>query len=266
MSIDTTLELFVTWGVVATYLGLIALDLFRPARAYPHVRGWRAIGVASFVMFNAIGMTAPFLWDELLATHRLVDLSALPFGAQALVGLLAYELLGYGWHRLLHGVPALWRIHQTHHAAERVDVFGAFFFHPLGALGWTLITSLALVWMVGLVPEAALVAATVTGILATFQHANLRTPRWLGYLIARPEMHALHHARGVHRHNYGDIALFDMIFGTWQNPASVDGVEAGLVDGGSLRLTDLLLGRDLLAERAPADEKNEARPSRVPAT
>src|SRR5690606_15249601 len=119
----------------------------------------------------------------------------------------------------LHAVPWLWRIHQTHHAAERVDVFGAFWVHPVGALGGTLVTSISLVGVVGLAPTAAVLAATLAGIVAMLGHANLRTPQWLGYLIARPEMHALHHERGVHRYNYADLAFVDMLFGTWRNPA-----------------------------------------------
>ena len=53
---------------------------------------------------------------------------------------------------------------------------------------------------------------------AAFQHANLRTPRWLGYLIQRPESHSVHHARGVHAFNYCDFPLIDMLFGTLRNP------------------------------------------------
>jgi sterol desaturase/sphingolipid hydroxylase (fatty acid hydroxylase superfamily) len=30
--------------------------------------------------------------------------------------------------------------------------------------------------------------------------------------------HALHHERGVHAYNYGDIALWDMVFGTFKDP------------------------------------------------
>ena len=50
---------------------------------------------------------------------------------------------------------------------------------------------------VGLTPEAVLVVNIFSTFRAMFTHANIRTPRWLGYLIARPEMHAIHHERGV---------------------------------------------------------------------
>ncbi|MCB9611753.1 MAG: sterol desaturase family protein [Sandaracinus sp.] len=255
------LDLFLAWGSLAVLAVLVLLDFVAPARAFPAVRGWRLVGALSTALFFAVGTYAPFLWDELLASHRLVDLTSWPFVAQAFVGLLAYELVGYVWHRLLHAVPWLWRFHQMHHAAERFDVFGANYFHPVDMLGWAFATSLGLVWLVGLAPEAALFAANFAMILATFQHANLRTPRWLGYVIARPEMHAVHHRRGLHHGNFGDIALFDQLFGTWHNPEHFD-APVGLVDGGSLD-PDLLLGRDLLAkdERAVASGRPSLNPT-----
>lgn len=78
----------------------------------------------------------------------------------------------------------------------------------------------------------------------TATHANLRTPQWLGYFVARPEMHAAHHERGVHRSNYCDLPLIDMIFGTYNNPKSAPR-EAGFFDGASDRIGSLLAGRKI---------------------
>ena len=72
----------------------------------------------------------------------------------------------------------------------------------------------------------------------------MRTPRWLGWFIARPEMHAAHHERGVHRSNYCDLPLIDMIFGTWNNPKTAP-KEAGFYDGASSELGALLVGKKL---------------------
>ncbi|MFL6655415.1 MAG: sterol desaturase family protein, partial [Sulfurifustis sp.] len=55
---------------------------------------------------------------------------------------------------------------------------------------------------------------------------NIRTPRWLGYFIQRPESHCIHHQRGVHGYNYADVPLWDMLFGSFRNPQSWSG-EAG---------------------------------------
>jgi sterol desaturase/sphingolipid hydroxylase (fatty acid hydroxylase superfamily) len=49
------------------------------------------------------------------------------------------------------------------------------------------------------------------------------TPRWVGYIVQRPEMHRLHHERGKHTNNFGDIVIGDVLFGTCRNPARYDG-------------------------------------------
>ena len=74
---------------------------------------------------------------------------------------------------------------------------------------------LMLVGVFGVSLEAAIPISVMAAFCSMFQHANLRTPRWLGYLITRPESHAMHHARGVHQGNYGDVPWFDMLFGTF---------------------------------------------------
>ena len=67
---------------------------------------------------------------------------------------------------------------------------------------------------------------------------------WLGLLVQRPESHAVHHQRGIHRHNYGDVPWFDMLLGTYRNPARAPD-EAGFFDGASSRIGSLLIGRKL---------------------
>jgi sterol desaturase/sphingolipid hydroxylase (fatty acid hydroxylase superfamily) len=216
-----------------------------PARAYPARPRWRLRGVVAIAVYFALATALPMLWDEALATYRIFDLTGLGLGLGAFVGVLVVELFQYVWHRTMHAVPFLWRwFHQMHHSAERIDVFGALYFSPLDVLGFTLASSLALVLVVGLSPEATTLATLIVTWLAFFQHANIRTPRWLGYFVQRPESHALHHARGVHRYNYADIPLFDLLFGTFRNPARVD-APAGFYDGASERVAEMLIGRDV---------------------
>ena len=57
-------------------------------------------------------------------------------------------------------------------------------------------------------------------------HWNVSTPAWLGYLIQRPESHCVHHQHGLHRYNYADLPVWDMLFGTFRNP---DGGRASVV-------------------------------------
>src|SRR3546814_20817187 len=84
--------------------------------------------------------------------------SALPFALQLVTGFLVLELGVYLWHRTMHNSEPLWRaMHQMHHSAERVDIWGAFYFHPLDMVGWAFLGSLCLVGVVGLTPDATLI-------------------------------------------------------------------------------------------------------------
>ena len=202
-------------------------------------------------LFSPWPPRSPSVWDEWLGAHRLIDATSLGTWAGAAVGVLSLNVFIYAWHRIVHANDFLWRwLHQMHHSAERIDVAGTFYFSPLDTVGWTAIGSLGLVWAVGLTPEAALVANLFATFMAMFTHANIRTPHWLGYLIARPEMHAIHHERGAHASNYCDLPFIDKLFGTYRNPEKFEG-EAGFYDGASLRVKDMLLGRDV-STPAPA--------------
>lgn len=68
--------------------------------------------------------------------------------------------------------------------------------------------------------------------------------RWLGYVIQRPEAHAVHHGRGIHAYNYGDLPLRDLLFGTFRNPERFD-QPTGFWDGASEKMGAMLLGRDV---------------------
>jgi sterol desaturase/sphingolipid hydroxylase (fatty acid hydroxylase superfamily) len=242
----------ISLAVFALYGALIAWEAVAPARPLPVVKGWRLRGLLAFAAYFFVSSYLPLLWGEHLARYQLLDLSSVGTWGGAAIGLLVYELGVYVWHRSMHASDWLWlRFHQMHHSAERLDTFGAFWFSPLDMIGWTALFSICLSLLVGLTPEATTVVMLATTFLSTFQHSNLRTPRWLGYVIQRPESHSRHHERGVHAGNYSDLPLFDILFRTFHNPRQF-AEQAGFADGASSRLTDLLLARDVSGARASA--------------
>jgi sterol desaturase/sphingolipid hydroxylase (fatty acid hydroxylase superfamily) len=185
----------------------------------------------------------PYLIAPAIAPLQVADLSGLGLWGAALA-MLVYQLLGYVYHRGMHASNTLFRVmHQTHHSAERLDTASAFFFGPLDAVGWTLVSSVALT-LFGITPEATVAFVLSGTFLAVFQHANLRTPRWLGYFIQRPESHSHHHGRGIHRNNYADLPIIDLMFGTFQNPEDF-APATGFYDGASARVLDLLRFADV---------------------
>ncbi len=235
--------------VIALYAGLLLWEKAAPGRALPYVRGWRTRGLIAFGVYFYLSSYLPLLWDGYLAQLRLFDLTGLGTAGGAVVGLLLIELVIYAWHRTMHGFSPLWRVfHQMHHSAERLDVYGAFYFSPFDMAAFTFLASLCLVLVVGVTPEAATIILLATTFMGIFQHANIRTPHWLGYVIQRPESHTVHHGRGIHAYNYSDLPLFDIVFDTFRNPVTYEN-RTGFYPGASARVADMLLFKDINKNR-----------------
>lgn len=225
----------------------IAVDFVIGRRRQPGVRGWRLRAVllssAMFLFVMQVGEG----WGLLLGQAHLLDGYRLGAAGGAIVGILTYELVHYWYHRAVHRWGWLWRFvgHQLHHSAERIDAFGAFYGHPLDFALFTTWSVLVFYGLLGLSPEAAAIGGAFLAFNGVFQHANIATPRWLGYLIQRPESHRVHHARGVHHYNYSDLPILDMLFGTFRNPRDVSELKHGFYDGASARIGEMLIGRDV---------------------
>ncbi|MBX9460149.1 MAG: sterol desaturase family protein [Brevundimonas sp.] len=71
----------------------------------------------------------------------------------------------------------------------------------------------------------------------------MRSPWWLGFFVQRPEMHRVHHERGVHANNYG-LPLWDILFGTWRNPRTAPG-ECGFTEDKERMIGQMLLLKDV---------------------
>jgi sterol desaturase/sphingolipid hydroxylase (fatty acid hydroxylase superfamily) len=243
----TPLELLldpITLTILAMFAALALVEHFFPGRLLPRVPGWRVRALAVFTVYFLLSSYLPLLWADALAPLQVFDLSGWPTLAAAALGLFVYELFAYAYHRGMHSVNAWFQVsHQMHHSAERLDVYGAFWFSPLDIVGWTLVPSVALT-LLGLPPAAATTTILAITFLGIFQHANLRTPRWLGYLVQRPESHTIHHARGIHAKNYADLPLIDMLFGSFENPHGYEHA-TGFWHGASARVLDMLLARDV---------------------
>lgn len=259
--VPTPLEILldpVSLSVLGMYALLMALEAAAPGRPLPRVAGWRARAGLSFVGYFYLSSYLPLWLEPWLSPHTLFDLSSFGAGWGAVVGLLVYEFGGYFWHRAMHASELLWRyVHQMHHSAERLDAASAFYFSPLDMTGWTLVSSLSLGLVLGLDPQATTYTLFAVTFMGIFQHTNLRTPRWLGYLVQRPESHTVHHGRGVHAHNYADLPLLDLVFGTFVNPKGFEH-PTGFYPGASARVGAMLLGRDVSKASL---EASEPRPS-----
>ncbi len=235
----------ISLGVLALYLFLMTWENATPARELPKIRGWIPRALGAFVVYFFLSTYLLLLWDGYLAQYQLLSLGEINIYAGALIGVLVFEGVLYAWHRTMHNTRWLWlTFHQMHHSAERMDTFGAFYFSPLDMIGFTFIGSLSLSVIVGLPAESITLYLFITVFLAIFQHANIKTPQWLGYIIQRPESHSVHHEEGIHAFNYSDLPIFDILFGTFRNPNNFS-LKSGFYTGASARIPEMMIFKDI---------------------
>ena len=249
MKYPTPLELLldpVSLIIIAMYIGLYIWEsVFPRNKNLPKIKYATLRGLLSFGVFFYLSSYLPILTDGFLAKYQLVDLSSLPFLGQVLIGLLCYQLFLYVWHKSMHGSDTLWKVfHQMHQSSERMDIPSTFYFSPMDMIGFTLLGSIVFALLIGVSASAITAIILSLNFLSIFQHANISTPRWLGYIIQRPEQHAIHHEQGVHQYNYSDFPIYDLMFGTFKNPKKFDR-ETGFYNGASNRIKDMLFFKDV---------------------
>jgi sterol desaturase/sphingolipid hydroxylase (fatty acid hydroxylase superfamily) len=243
------METVLTLLIPITFLLFVVLERVRPARELPEVKRWLLKGFVFFVVSGAINGVIPAVAAAALGKYSFAGGAKLPLVLGAVVAFALGDLGAYWVHRGMHNSHFVWRwTHQMHHSAERLDMAGAVYFHPFDIALQAAPPAVAAV-LLGLSPDAAALAGYIGFFYGMFQHLNVRTPVWLGYLIQRPEAHSVHHARGVHAYNYGNLPLWDLLFGTFRNPATFT-AQAGFWDGASKRVAAMLAGRDV-AEPPP---------------
>ncbi len=234
--------------VPVTYFVFLVTERLWPARQFPPRPGWQWIGIGFLVLVMTISTVVPLLVPgEWLAQHRLFDGTGLGVAGGTLVGIVVLEGVVYAWHRSAHTLGVLWRgFHQMHHGPQRVDIAGSLVFHPTEIVVQTLLQLAVTVIVLGLDPLAAALTGYFVAFNSFFQHWNVRTPQWIGYLIQRPEAHCVHHRLGLHYYNFADLTAWDMLFGTFRNPREFRG-ECGFAAGADRKMGPMLAFADVNA-------------------
>lgn len=244
-------EVLMTWIDIVFWASLALLplfliaDAFYRARRYDTPRFWRIRALAVTLLAIALSFVVPMGWARVFGERTLFNLSALGTAGGAVAGIVIYELAHYWYHRTIHRNDTMWRLfHQMHHSPESLDAWGAYYLAPTDVAMFVTLQTLVFGPILGVSLGAAMIGNLFLTFNAIFQHANIRTPVWLGYVIQRPESHGVHHQRGVHAYNYSDLPFWDMVFGTFRNPEKFEG-EVGFWNGASSKVGDMLLARDV---------------------
>ncbi len=236
--------------IVGIGLVFLALERLFPDQELNPVPGWWARVIAANVVQVAIIIVAGMSWDLWLQRASLLDLGTRfsPFTG-GLIGYLAATLVYYLWHRARHESDLLWRLcHQLHHSPSLIETITSFYKHPVELIFNSLISSATSYTLLGLSIEGAAWVTLWSGIAEFFYHMNIRTPHWVGYFVQRPEMHRIHHERGRHHSNFGDLPIWDMLFGTYRNPETYKG-PCGFKPEREMRVKDILLFKNVNGTR-----------------
>jgi sterol desaturase/sphingolipid hydroxylase (fatty acid hydroxylase superfamily) len=222
---------------------MLLVEHVTPGQHFERVRGWYPRAILLNVVQASVAYLSTATWDRWFPGLALWHIGGFGLIADALLGYVAITFIYYWWHRARHEIPFLWRwLHQIHHSACRLEVLTSFYKHPVEILINGALTPAILYLLLGLNAESAGLAFLLSGLAELFYHWNVRTPHWLGYLIQRPESHRVHHQRGRHRNNYSDLPLWDMLFGTFENPRGAPGA-CGFGPEAEQRLGAMLVGR-----------------------
>jgi sterol desaturase/sphingolipid hydroxylase (fatty acid hydroxylase superfamily) len=207
--------------IFAAFVFCFLLERAVPGWPLPRVRTWPLRVLLVNAVQIGVVLLAGLTWERWLSSWSVFQLSQ--HVSPAAGGLIAYFIatfVFYWWHRLRHEHTLLWRgFHQIHHSPRRLEVITSFYKHPGEMVVNSIIGSLLVYTLLGLSLEAAGIYTLCTALGEFFYHTNVRTPRWVGWFFQRPEMHRIHHQLGRHKNNYGDITWWDMLFGTYENPA-----------------------------------------------
>ncbi len=208
-------------------VALAAIFLFLTESLWPNHRSgidwrWFARTMGLTVVSLALVIVVGNAYEPWLQSIRLFPsvsryLSSWPAALSGFLGYLCVSFLVYWWHRARHASNLCWKMfHQIHHSPARIEVLTTYYAHPADFLSNTLIVSLVAYPFLGLEPLPAGWCLFWVGLFDTWEHTNVKTPLWLGYIIVRPEMHRVHHEYEKHSKNYG-IPIWDLLFGTYEN-------------------------------------------------
>ncbi len=203
-------------------LFMVAERVF-PDQRLEEVPGWWGRVIIVNILQLGIVLLGGVTWNIWFAKYSLLSLqSTCSFTFQILIAYVVITFVYYWWHRWRHDSQFLWlTCHQLHHSPSRIETITSFYKHPVELIANGILIACINFTVLGITTDAGLWVTFVTAAAEFFYHMNIRTPRWIGFFLQRPEMHRIHHQRGKHYNNFADLPIWDMLFGTYENPPTV---------------------------------------------
>lgn len=211
---------FILLVTIGLGLFLLILERIFPDQKLLPVSGWWTRVIIINIMQLGVVFTAGRTWEIWFDSYSLIDLhTGLAPAIDALIAYLVVTFIFYWWHRFRHDSNFLWRVfHQIHHSPSRIETITSFYKHPAEIMMNSLFISFVIFFCCGFSIEVGMWLTLYTAVGEYIYHMNIRTPHFMGYFFQRPEMHRVHHQQGKHYNNFSDLPLWDMLFGTFENP------------------------------------------------
>ena len=237
------MTLLILLGLAAV---MLVVERLWPANRLPAVRGWWARIVLVNLAQLGIVWLAGQTWDRWMQRRSLLHLGeSLGDAFSGIVAYLVSCVVFYAWHRVRHESAWFWRVcHQLHHSPRRIELVTSFYKHPVEITINSLLSSVLVYLVLGCSPGGAACYLMAIAAAEFFYHWNVRTPRWLGWVLQRPEAHRVHHEYRRHTRNYADLPVIDWLFGTLENPVRAVR-RCGFGPRHEARVRDMLAFRDV---------------------
>ncbi len=222
-----------------------AAERIFPGRKLPSAPGWYWRAILVNLAQLAITLATARLWIKIFGDLSVFKVSHLHWPlAEGFVAWFVGTFFFYWWHRLRHAKKWWLIFHQIHHSPSRIELLTSFYKHPIEILCDAILSAFVLYPLLGCSLLGAFWYNFSAGTGEYFYHANLKTPGWLRYIIQTPELHSIHHQFDVHRYNFGDIPLWDRLFGTYKDTTKF-AERCGFPSGAEKKLGRMLAFRDV---------------------
>ena len=238
MTLPTIITIFAT-------IFFLIIERLKPGRKLPKIKNWYYQAILINLVQLLITLATARLWIEIFGEISLFKISN--WQSQILQGLFAWFIgtfFFYWWHRVRH-LKGFWLIfHQIHHSPSRIEAITSFYKHPIEILSDAILSALILYPLLGCSMMGAFWYNCFAGIGEYLYHSNIKTPKWFRYFIQTPELHSIHHQFGVHKYNFGDIPIWDRIFGTYKDTTEF-AERCGFPKNAENKLKEMLLFKDV---------------------
>jgi sterol desaturase/sphingolipid hydroxylase (fatty acid hydroxylase superfamily) len=224
-------ELLIRLAVFIAVLTAMALwEAIAPRRARSFARTARWPANLSISILDGLVMRILFPlgavgFGSYCTAHQWGLLSAirLPKLLSVIVAIIAFDLVIYLQHVMLHAIPAFWRVHRMHHADFDFDVTTGVRFHPLEII-ISMAIKLATIAALGAPAAGVLLFEILLNATSLFNHSNIAMPSnadaLVRLLIVTPDMHRVHHSIVVREtnSNFGfNLSWWDRLLGTYRD-------------------------------------------------